>query len=146
MVNDYGQVDGIVSSKIVSEAYEGLSFAIPIDDAQSVISDLQAYGYVKDRAVLGITGGYIASMTARFYGISSGWYVESVTNTSVSDAGDRQGDVITENRRNRSHILKYPFRRNCSEKPGDTVTPTISRALTGDTFSVDVTLMESTGQ
>lgn len=146
LVNVYGQVVGIVSSKIVSEAYEGLSFAIPIDDAQSVISDLQAYGYVKDRAVLGITGGYIDSMTARFYGISSGWYVESVTNTSVSDAGIRQGDVITEidgTAVTSSNTLSAAI---AAKKPGDTVTLTISRALTGDTFSVDVTLMESTGQ
>lgn len=146
LVNAYGQVVGIVSSKIVSEAYEGLSFAIPIDSAQSVISDLKAYGYVKDRAVLGITGGYVDSMTARFYGISSGWYVNSVTNDSVNEAGIRQGDVITEidgTEVTSSTVLSAAI---AAKKPGDTVTLTISRALTGDTFTAEVTLMESNGQ
>lgn len=146
LVNVYGQVVGIVSSKIVSEAYEGLSFAIPIDSAQSVISDLKAYGYVKDRAVLGITGGYIDNITARFYGISSGWYVESVSNESVSDAGLQQGDVITEidgTAVTSSSVLSAAI---AAKKPGDTVTLTVSRALTGKTFTADVTLMESTGQ
>ena len=146
LVNVYGQVVGIVSSKIVSEAYEGLSFAIPIDSAQSVISDLKAYGYVKDRAVLGITGGYVDSMTARFYGISSGWYVNSVTNDSVNEAGIRQGDVITEidgTEVTSSTVLSAAI---AAKKPGDTVTLTISRALTGDTFTAEVTLMESNGQ
>ena len=66
LVNMYGQVVGINSSKIVAEGYEGLGFAIPIDDAQSVISNLKEYGYVKDRAVLGITGQYLDSMSGPF--------------------------------------------------------------------------------
>lgn len=61
LVNMYGQVVGINSSKIVAEGFEGLGFAIPIDDAQSVISNLKEYGYVKDRAVLGITGQYLTA-------------------------------------------------------------------------------------
>ncbi len=61
LINEYGQVVGINSAKISATGYEGLGFAIPIDTAQPIISDLIQYGYVKDRAVLGIS---VSSSTA----------------------------------------------------------------------------------
>lgn len=72
LINEYGQVVGINSAKISATGYEGLGFAIPIDTAQPIISDLIQYGYVKDRAVLGISGQFIDSMTGRFYGLPPG--------------------------------------------------------------------------
>lgn len=146
LVNMYGQVVGINSSKIVAEGYEGLGFAIPIDDAQSVISNLKEYGYVKDRAVLGITGQYLDSMSARFYGLTSGMYVASISNESVSNAGITQGCIITKiddtNITSSSTITSYVSKL----KPGDTVTLTVVNDLTGRTFTADVTLVQASGQ
>lgn len=53
-MNRFGQVIGITSSKISSVSYEGLGFAIPINKVQPVVENLMAYGYVRDRAVLGV--------------------------------------------------------------------------------------------
>lgn len=146
LVNMYGQVVGINSSKIVAEGFEGLGFAIPIDDAQSVISNLKEYGYVKDRAVLGITGQYLDSMSARFYGLTSGMYVASISNESVSNAGITQGCIITKiddtNITSSSTITSYVSKL----KPGDTVTLTVVNDLTGRTFTADVTLVQASGQ
>ena len=146
LVNMYGQVVGINSSKIVAEGYEGLGFAIPIDDAQSVISNLKEYGYVKDRAVLGITGQYLDSMSARFYGLTSGMYVASISNESVSNAGITQGCIITKiddtDITSSSTITSYVSKL----KPGDTVTLTVVNDLTGRTFTADVTLVQASGQ
>lgn len=146
LVNMYGQVVGINSSKIVAEGYEGLGFAIPIDDAQSVISNLKEYGYVKDRAVLGITGQYLDSMSARFYGLTSGMYVASISNESVSNAGITQGCIITKiddtDVTSSSTITSYVSKL----KPGDTVTLTVVNDLTGRTFTADVTLVQASGQ
>lgn len=146
LVNMYGQVVGINSSKIVAEGYEGLGFAIPIDDAQSVISNLKEYGYVKDRAVLGITGQYLDSMSARFYGLTSGMYVASISNESVSNAGITQGCIITKiddtNITSSSTITSYVSKL----KPGDKVTLTVVNDLTGRTFTADVTLVQASGQ
>ena len=125
LVNKYGQVIGINSSKIAATGYEGLGFAIPIDTAQPIISSLKEYGYVKDRAVLGITGQYIDSMTARFYGYpTAGMYVASVTNPSVSS------------------ITSYLTQK----KAGDTVTLEVYNGLSQQTFTVEVTLAQSTGE
>ena len=146
LVNMYGQVVGINSSKIVAEGYEGLGFAISIDDAQSVISNLKEYGYVKDRAVLGITGQYLDSMSARFYGLTSGMYVASISNESVSNAGITQGCIITKiddtDITSSSTITSYVSKL----KPGDTVTLTVVNDLTGRTFTADVTLVQASGQ
>lgn len=146
LVNMYGQVIGINSSKIVATGYEGLGFAIPIDDALPIISDLKEYGYVKDRAMLGISGQYLDSWTANFYGLPSGMYVASITNESVSDAGVQKGDVITKiddtDVTSANTISGYIAKK----KPGDTVTLSVTRGLTGETFTCEVTLTESTGQ
>lgn len=147
LVNMYGQVVGINSSKIAATGYEGLGFAIPIDTAQPIISSLKEYGYVKDRAVLGITGQYIDSMTARFYGYpTAGMYVASVTNPSVSSAGITQGCLITKiddvTVDSQSAITSYLV----SKKAGDTVTLEVYNGLSQQTFTVEVTLAESTGE
>ena len=146
LVNMYGQVVGINSSKIVAEGFEGLGFAIPIDDAQSVISNLKEYGYVKDRAVLGITGQYLDSMSARFYGLTPGMYVASINNESVANAGITQGCIITKiddtEVTNSTTITSYVSKK----KPGDKVTLTVVNDLTGKTFTADVTLVQASGQ
>src|SRR5690606_4250378 len=54
LVNSKGQVIGVNSVKIAVEGVEGLGFAIPINDAWDIAKQLIAYGYVKDRASLGI--------------------------------------------------------------------------------------------
>ena len=65
LMNLYGEVVGIVSAKYSSYAdttVEGLGFAIPINDVQSIISDIMENGSVTDKAYMAITaGGAIAA-------------------------------------------------------------------------------------
>lgn len=146
LVNTQGQVVGINSSKIVATGYEGLGFAIPIDEAQPIISDLKAYGYVKDRAVLGITGQYIDSMTSRFYGLPTGMYVASVTSTAITSAGIQKGDVITKIDGTTISSQNTVTSVITAKKPGDTVTLSVTRPLTGQTFTATVKLSQATGK
>ena len=58
LVNMYGQVIGITSSKYASlyaSAYEGLGFAITINQALPVVQELIENGYVSGRVRIGIT-------------------------------------------------------------------------------------------
>lgn len=145
LVNMYGHVVGINSSKIVATGYEGLGFAIPIDTAQPIISDLMNYGYVKDRAMLGISGTYVDSMTARFYGLSEGFYVAQLNSQDAQSSGLKEGDVITavdDNQMTSSTTLSTFL---LTKKPGDTVKLTVSRAESGETLTVELTLTESAG-
>lgn len=54
LVNMYGQVIGITSSKYVSSSFEGLGFAITINDALPIIEQLIDTGYVSGRFRIGI--------------------------------------------------------------------------------------------
>jgi serine protease Do len=53
LVNIEGQVIGINSMKIAQEAVEGIGFAIPINTAIPIISDLEKYGQVR-RPYMGV--------------------------------------------------------------------------------------------
>ncbi|MCD8218866.1 MAG: trypsin-like peptidase domain-containing protein [Ruminococcus sp.] len=55
LVNMYGQVIGITSSKYVSSSYEGLGFAITINEVLPIVEDLIENGYVSGRMRIGIT-------------------------------------------------------------------------------------------
>ncbi|MCI1955080.1 MAG: trypsin-like peptidase domain-containing protein [Oscillospiraceae bacterium] len=146
LVNMKGQVVGVNSSKIVATGYEGLGFAIPINTVQPIISELKQYGYVKDRAVLGVSGQYIDSMTARFYGLSSGLYIGSVSSSYVSAAGIQKGDVITKIDNKSVTSRNTITSAIASKKPGDTVTLTVSRSSSGQTFTASVKLSQATGK
>ena len=54
LVNMYGQVIGITSSKYVSAEFEGLGFAITINEASPVIEELIKNGFVAGRFRIGI--------------------------------------------------------------------------------------------
>ncbi|MDO4459602.1 MAG: trypsin-like peptidase domain-containing protein [Clostridia bacterium] len=143
LVNEYGQVIGINSSKIVSTGYEGLGFAIPSDTAQPIISSLQNYGYVKDRAVLEISGTYLDSMSARFYGLTSGVYVSSVNSQSVAEAGLEKGDVITSIDGVAVTSSTTITAVVSQKKPGDTVELVVDRALSDESgIKITLTLSE----
>ncbi len=146
LVNIYGQVIGINSSKIVATGYEGLGFSIPINVAQPVISDLKQYGYVKDRAMLGISGQFIDSMTSRFYNLPVGMYVNSVTNPAVTSAGIKKGDVITKIDGKAVTSQNVITGVITTKKPGNTVTLNVTSSLTGESFTATVKLAQSTGK
>ncbi len=55
LVNMYGQVIGITSSKYASTFYEGLGFAITINEAKPIIEELINNGFVSGRFRIGIT-------------------------------------------------------------------------------------------
>jgi serine protease Do len=55
LVNMYGQVIGITSSKYAAVTSEGLGFAITINDALPIIEELISQGYVSGRVRVGIT-------------------------------------------------------------------------------------------
>ena len=148
LVNMRGEVVGINSSKIVASGYEGLGFAISINEALPIVSDLMEYGYVKDRAYLGITYQFIDETTARMYGLPTGVYIARFTTDTVSSAGCKVGDIITHADGEELTSSSVLIDLLSQKKPGDTMTFTVYRSAdrsTGySTFDVTVTLGEYT--
>ena len=145
LVNQYGQVVGINSAKISATGYEGLGFAIPAETAQPVISDLIEYGYVKDRAMLGISGQFIDSLTGRFYGLPQGEYVGALNSDEAQASGLQVGDVITSidgTALESEAVLRSMINE---KKPGDTVELEVYRPSTNNTLTITLELSEWTG-
>ncbi|MBQ6040080.1 MAG: trypsin-like peptidase domain-containing protein [Oscillospiraceae bacterium] len=101
LINCYGQVIGINSSKISSSYYsgeasvEGLCFAIPITHAQDIINQLINYGYVVGKPLIGITPYDLDEITAERLNCPVGVYVRDVEDGSPADlAGISTGDII----------------------------------------------------
>ena len=144
LVNLYGQVIGINSSKVATASYEGLGFAIPSDTAQPIVSDLMRYGYVKDRAMLGISIGPIDAITAQFNNIKPGMCVYQLNTQEAQDSGLHIEDIITafdgEALTTTGEISVFLM----SKKPGDTVKLTVYRNDTKETLELDLVLSQST--
>ncbi|MDP4108518.1 MAG: trypsin-like peptidase domain-containing protein [Bacillota bacterium] len=95
LVNKYGQVIGINTVKISVQNYEGLGFAIPMNTAKPVIDELIAYGYVKGRPAIGISGRDMTERAANYYGVPMGVLVDTVDEKSDAYAkGLRSQDII----------------------------------------------------
>jgi len=95
LVNAYGHLIGINTAKISSSTLEGLGFAIPIDEAKPIISDLIDRGYVTGRPVIGIGGRAVTEEDAKAYNLVVGVYVSSMTPDSPAYMGGiKIGDII----------------------------------------------------
>ena len=145
LVNCYGQVIGITSSKIVTTGYEGIGFAIPITGATEIIEELIQHGYIKNRPSIGIYGRNIDESYSKFYSIPTGVYVEYVS--PESDAykkGLKKGDIITAIEGVEINSMAMLDAEKNKFKPGDTVKLTVFR--TSKTIEISVILSESTSE
>ncbi len=101
LINKYGQVIGINSSKMSNTYYgeasvEGICFAIPSNKAADVVEDFINYGYVKGKPQLGITCRDVTADISQMYGMPVGVYVIEVSEGSAAEtAGLKKGDIIT---------------------------------------------------
>ncbi|MBQ5823723.1 MAG: trypsin-like peptidase domain-containing protein [Clostridia bacterium] len=104
LVNEYGQVIGINSSKIAATEYEGISFSVPISQAMDVINKVMAHGYVPGRAKLGISYlkndsssvSEIYSMAVQMMDLPSGSLViySIDPNSGLANTEAQPGDMI----------------------------------------------------
>ena len=143
LINSYGQVVGITSAKVATAYGEGLGFAIPIDEALPIISDLIEHGYVKGRPIVGITGETISDIYAQYYDIPRGFIVREVVKNGPADkAGVQVGDIVIgiegtliENMDEFNEIKK-------NYKAGDTITISVYR--NEKIVDLEITLAEDT--
>ncbi len=93
LINSFGEVVGIINSKIVSSTSENVGFAIPINTAKPIIEDLINYGKVVGRAFLGFSVKKVAA--GSYYGADGGIFVaEIVPGGPAEAAGIQLGDKI----------------------------------------------------
>ncbi|MBQ6376639.1 MAG: trypsin-like peptidase domain-containing protein [Lachnospiraceae bacterium] len=109
LLNMKGQLIGINSAKYADEAVEGMGYAIPIDYAEPILTDLANGTHLTEDtqdssaveegdgdAYLGISCTTITNELAETYHIPTGVYVRDVEQGSSADAaGIKAGDIIT---------------------------------------------------
>lgn len=149
LVNAYGQVIGINSSKIVANEYEGIGFAIAINEAKPIVDSLVAHGFVEGRVKVGITYQEIDKFTAALNDVPMGLQVMSIDSTlDVAKSGLQVGDIITKMDGKDIKTTEDVTEFLRTKKPGETVKMTVYRITAlnkSTTLTINVTLAEDRG-
>lgn len=142
LVNYYGQVVGITTSKIVSETYEGMGFAIPSQTVKNIVDTLVKNGYVEGRVKIGISGIAVTSDQASNYNIPQGIYVQSIVSGGPCDGTSlKEGDIITEVDGETITSFADVYAILETHKPGDKIKVKYYSSSSGD-GEVEITLQE----
>lgn len=140
--NRRGEVIGVVTAKYSKSGVEGLSFAVPINDAGSIANDLITKGYVTGKAYMGVTvRNDYNSIYANYYGWPLGAMVQSTEAGSCAEtAGIRSGDIITQI--GDKTVESYSDLRSAVKNysAGDTAEVTLYRA--GESLTLSITFDE----
>lgn len=135
----YGNLIGVVNSKLVASdsSIENLGFAITINEAKPVISDLINFGHVTGRPALGISTQQINQYTAQLYGLSAtGLLVAEIDQDApVAQSGLQIGDVIVKVNGIDVETVTDVQTITKGLKAGDKVTVTVSRTSVTDNGS-----------
>ena len=144
LVNMYGQVVGITSSKLVGSEYEGIGYAIPTTTVKFIVEELIKNGTVTNRAKLGVSYTEIDSVTAEIKGTNiTGLQIAEVTSESSLYGKINVGDIITEI--NGQKIVKGETVLDIIEalKPGDKITLTVYISQTNSYKTVEAELVRA---
>ena len=139
LVNSSGQLIGVNSAKMASDTFEGMGFAIPVNDVVSICDRIIS----KKDAPVGYVGVEISTRydasTLQMMGYPAGVVVAGVTSGSPAEkAGIEKGDIITQ--LNGTAVTGYTVFNSEKMKysPGDEITLTVYRG--GKNYSVKLTL------
>ena len=138
LFNSKGELIGIVNAKSSGDSIEGLGFAIPVNTAKSIITDLIEKGHVTGRPSIGISIIEITSDYQKYmYGVTDyGVYIQKSINDELK-SGDRiiaiDGNSVSSASDIKSIINNL--------KVGDAITVTVFRK--GKIVDVKITLIDS---
>ena len=147
LINRFGQVVGINSSKIASVEYEGIGFSIPINEAKPLLESIINSGYVTGRAVLGVSVVELNSSNGPANGLPSKGVciIEFTADSDLPRQGVKPRDVIVEANGVDIETTDDLLTELDKFSPGDLFNMVIYRATTGQTYQVTVKLIESVG-
>ncbi len=132
LLNEFGQVVGIVNMKMSSSSSSGptvdnMGFAIPSATVKDIVEGLASNGSI-DRAVLGISCYGIDATSSVMSGLPEGLWVTSIQSGSLcGEGGLLEGDIITAVNGEAVNSVADFQSVTYGYQPGDTVTLTIWR-------------------
>lgn len=152
LFNQYGQLVGVVVAKSSGSDVEGLGFAIPINRAADVASQLMKGGYVKGKPSTGITYVDMSSQQDNMFGGIFGGgssyrsagsvYIQEITGKNAKRAGFKVGDLVYAVDGQEIDSIETLSSIITSHKVGDKVTYVILRD--GQSLEIELELSEKT--
>ncbi len=155
LFNQYGQLIGVVVAKSSGSDVEGLGFAIPINQAAEVASQLMDGGYVKGKPSTGMAYQDLSQQQGQssdmfgfdeFFGggsmQQSGVYIAEINGKNAKKAGFEIGDMVYSVDGQEIDSFDTLSSIITSHKVGDTVTYIVLRD--GQALEIDLVLEEKT--
>ncbi len=158
LINMWGQVIGITSSKLDAVEYDNIGFAIETSAAEPIIEQLMENGKVLGRPKIGITFYETSEARAEYYGTPAGLEIVEVSpDCDIANTELQPGDFITKMNGVPVFSSDDVYEIILGLKPGDEVTATVVRMVpvnprdplseTADVeFEIRFKLMEDTGE
>ncbi len=130
LLNMWGQVVGITSSKLDALEYDNIGFAIEMSAARPIIEQLIENGRILGRTKIGISFYEISDANAEFYGTPAGLEIADISpDCDIANTELEIGDYITEMNgvpvRSADDVYEIIF----ALKPGDEITAKVVRVL-----------------
>lgn len=148
LVNMYGQVVGINSSKLLEKGYDGIGFAISMKDAKPIVEKLMKDGKITGRIRVGITFNEITDFIAEKNNMTPGLRIISIDETCDIAKTDLKAEDIIEKVNGKEVRTRDDLIEVLKDaKPGDEVTADVVRESEGADplkFTIKFKLMEDT--
>ena len=140
LLNKYGQVIGINTVKLASATYEGLCFAIPTSELESMISDLFTYGYVRGYPAIGLTAASVEEGEDAYGVTPAGVVVAEIDPLGGAYGVVETGDIITHCNGTRIYAVSQINVIKNRMRVGESIVLTVYRE--GETFDVEIVLRD----
>ncbi len=97
LLNEFGQVIGMNTAKLVATDYEGMGFAIPSNTVLEIVNKIIKYGYVNDRGTIGIEGKTCDLYMSKVNNVPQGMLITKIDKSGpVAETNAKANDIITE--------------------------------------------------
>lgn len=143
LLNMKGELIGINSAKLVNKDIEGMCYAIPISNAQAILSELMVSEEVKEgeEGYLGLSGIDVSPEESTMYKIPIGAIVKEVVKGGAAhQAGVYVGDIVTKVNGISVNTMNALKQRVASYKAGTEITLTVERYDNGKYVEKDLKL------
>ncbi len=151
LLNEYGQVIGMNTAKLVATDYEGMGFAIPSNTVLEVINKLIRYGYVNDRGTIGVEGKTCTLYMSKVNNVPQGMLVTKIEPKGpAAKTSLRTNDIITDINGVRVTSAAELIDELKKYKPDETIKLTVfrpsgSKNVKGHEFEIEIKLKADTG-
>ena len=157
LLNEFGQVIGLNSSKITDTEYEGMGFSVPSNTMLKIYNDIIENGYVTNRPMLGISYYTVASdYTYSAIAWKNNLPYGSIVIAAMTDNSDLQkhgvkvGDIITGVNGKPLESTDILLEVIEDSKVGDTITLSVCRlnnsGAVSTKFDAKIKLVEDKGE